>query len=225
MSDLRFACFCLALGAAGCSSAPPVADWQINAKSSMDRAVAAYLTGDTRVAAAELDRTRGEISRTGRADLLARAELRMCAAQVASLVFDPCAGFESLRDDAPAPEKAYADYLAARLAPGDVALLPSAQRGVAAREISDDAAAAAVKGIEDPLSRLVGAGVLFQSGRASPAVATVAVETASAQGWRRPLLAWLGVQHMRAEKAGDAGAAERLRRQMEIVGRTQQAGQ
>jgi len=197
-------------------------DWQLNAKGSLDRAIAEYLAGDTRASSTDFDRARSEISRTGRIDLLARAELRMCAAQVASLVFETCAGFEKLRVDAPAAERAYADYLAGRVQPDAVALLPTSQRGVAAKSASDQAAAAAVKDIDDPLSRLVGAGVLFQSDRATPELISVATETASAQGWRRPLLAWLGVQRMRAEKAGDSDAAERLRRQIEIVEQTAQ---
>jgi hypothetical protein len=183
----------------------------------MDRALAAYLAGDTRAAGAEFERARGEIARTGRIDLVARAELMACAARVASLVFEPCDGFEKLRGDAPAAERAYADYLAARIAPDAIALLPPAQRGVAARGTSDEAAAAAVKGIEDPLSRLVGAGVLLESGRATPGVLAIAVETASAQGWRRPLLAWLNVQRLRAEKAGETGAAEQVRRRIELI--------
>ena len=197
-------------------------DWQLNAKGSLDRAIAEYLAGDTRASSTDFDRARSEISRTGRIDLLARAELRMCAAQVASLVFETCAGFEKLRVDAPAAERAYADYLAGRVQPDAVALLPTSQRGVAAKSASDQAAAAAVNDIDDPLSRLVGAGVLFQSDRATPELISVATETASAQGWRRPLLAWLGVQRMRAEKAGDSDAAERLRRQIEIVEQTAQ---
>jgi hypothetical protein len=183
----------------------------------MDRALAAYLAGDTRAAGAEFERARGEIARTGRIDLVARAELMACAARVASLVFEPCDGFEKLRGDAPAAERAYADYLAARISPDAIALLPPAQRGVAARGTSDEAAAAAVKGIEDPLSRLVGAGVLLESGRATPGVLAIAVETASAQGWRRPLLAWLNVQRLRAEKAGETGAAEQVRRRIELI--------
>ncbi|HUL67868.1 MAG TPA: hypothetical protein VLW55_24965 [Burkholderiaceae bacterium] len=222
MTKPRIATFCLALGLAACSSAPPVPDWQLNAKGSLDRAIAEYLAGDTRASSTDFDRARSEISRTGRIDLLARAELRMCAAQVASLVFETCAGFEKLRVDAPAAERAYADYLAGRVQPDAVALLPTSQRGVAAKSASDQAAAAAVKDIDDPLSRLVGAGVLFQSDRATPELISVATETASAQGWRRPLLAWLGVQRMRAEKAGDSDAAERLRRQIEIVEQTAQ---
>jgi len=46
------------------------------------------------------------------------------------------------------------------------------------------------------------------------------VATASDQGWRRPLLAWLGVQRLRAEQAGDAQEARRLRRRMDIVERS-----
>jgi hypothetical protein len=47
---------------------------------------------------------------------------------------------------------------------------------------------------------------------------TQAVETASSQGWRRPLLAWLGVQALRAEQAGDTDEAKRLRRRMDVAG-------
>src|SRR4030095_15403313 len=82
-----------------CASGPPVPDWESNAKTSMDHAVADYLTGDTRLGECALPRTRSEIARTGRIDLLGRAELVRCAAHVASLVFEPCAGFEKLRAD------------------------------------------------------------------------------------------------------------------------------
>ena len=91
-----------------------------------------------------------------------------CAARVASLVFEPCEGFEKLRADAPAAERAYADYLAARVQPQDIALLPPQQRAVAATNLSAEAANAELRGIEDPLSRLVAIGVLFQAGRAQP---------------------------------------------------------
>ncbi len=212
-------CACMWIAAAtllgACASGPPVPDWQGNAKSALDRGTAAYLEGNTRVADVEFERARSEIARTGRVDLLARAELMRCAAQVASLVFEPCVGFEKLKPDAAAPERAYADYLAARVSPQDIALLPPQQRAVAAA--SGDAAAAALRGIEDPLSRMVAIGVLFQAGRASPAAIAIGVETASAQGWRRPLLAWLQVQLALAEKAGDTAEAERLRRRIAVA--------
>jgi len=202
---------------AACTSQPPPPDWQMNARQSVDAAVAAYLEGNARVEAAETARARSEIARTGRIDLLARAELMRCAARVASLVFEPCDGFEKLRDDAAPPERAYADYLASRLQPQDIALLPAQHRALAEARMSAEAAASTLAGIDDPLSRLIAAGALFQGNRASPQTLQIAVDTASARGWRRPLLAWLGVQLMRAEQAGDTTEAQRLRRKIDVV--------
>ena len=208
-----------------CASRPPPPDWQLSAKAASERATAAFLNGDARIEAQEMAQARLQTARTGRADLLARIELAHCAAATASLVLQPCAGFEALRIDAGAAEIAYADFLGARLTAPDVALLPAAQRGVAALLVDAASAAAppastaaiALRAIDAPLSRLVGAGVLFAAGRADPAVIDIAIETASAQGWRRPLLAWLGVQLRRAELSADDAAAQRLRRRIARV--------
>lgn len=211
-APLRLAAIGCAVLLVACSSKPPVPDWQMNAQAAATKATEAYLSGNARVEQLEWERARAEVARTGRADLLARLELMRCAAQVASLLVGPCDRFEALRPDASAPEQAYADYLAGRVSPQQVPLLPEAQRKVAA-----SGEAATLAGIEEPLSRLVAAGVLFQTGRASPAVVAAASDTASAQGWRRPLLAWLLLQAQRAEAAGDAEAAAALRRRVGIV--------
>ena len=184
----------------------------MNAQGAAQKAIEAYLSGNARVEKIEWDRARAEVARTGRPDLLARLELMRCAAQVASLVTEPCERFEALRADAAAPEQAYADYLAGRVQAGQVALLPPAQRAVATA-----GTAANLAGIADPLSRLVAAGVLLQTGKASPAVIAAATETASAQGWRRPLMAWLLLQVQLAEAAGDTDAADALRRRVRVV--------
>ncbi|KNZ30914.1 MAG: hypothetical protein AD742_19760 [Methylibium sp. NZG] len=198
---------------AACSSAPPPPDWQMNAKASLERATAAYLAGNSRLEALEFNRARAEIARTGRTDLLARAELTRCAARVASLVFDDCPGFAALVQDAPPAERAYAAYLAGTATPQDAALLPEAQRSALAGGGSGQSLAA----IADPVSRLVAAGVLLRSGRAQPPLFALAAETASSQGWSRPLLAWLNVQVQRAEAAGEATEADRLRRRIAVV--------
>jgi len=206
---------CSACMLAAACAGPPVADWQLNSKAAIDRSVAAYLSGDSALATRELELARSEIARTGRADLLARIELIGCAARAASLQFETCEGFEKLRPQTGAAERAYADFLAARLRPQDLDLLPRSQR--AAASARPDAAAAALQAIEDPFSRLVAAAVLFESGRANPAAISLAVDTASAQGWRRPLLAWLNVQALRAEKAGAIDEAEQLRRRISLL--------
>ena len=201
---------------AACSSGPPVPDWKMNAQSSIERFQAAYLSGNALVEQTEFRRARSQVAGTGKLELVARIELLRCAARVASLAFEDCAGFDALQADANDADRAYAAYLAGKAQAADTALLPQAQRAPAAAG-SDTAAASAVAAIADPLSQLVAAGVLLRSGRATPALLDTAVATASDQGWRRPLLAWLGVQRLRAEQAGDTQAAQRIARRMAIV--------
>ena len=197
------------------ASGPKPADWQLESKGAMERAIAAYLQGNSRVEAAELARARLELSATGRVDLLARAELLSCASRVASLVFEPCAGFEKLRQDAPPAERAYADYLAGKLQPQDINLLPKSQQLSAQAAISN--VQPAIESIADPLAKLVASGTALQAGNASPALVQAAVDAASSQGWRRPLLAWLGVQLKLFEAGGNRAEAERIQRRIALT--------
>ena len=203
---------------AGCASGPPPPDWQGNAKAAVDSAVRAALAGDSRLEAREFERARDELARTGRPDWMARAELMRCAAHTASLAFEPCAGFERWRSDAAAAELAYAEHLAGRsLQRDEIARLPAAQQAAAAAIAGGAAATADVRAINDPLSRLIAAALLLRAGKASPETIELATETASAQGWRRPLLAWLQVQALRAERAGATQEGQRVRRRIELV--------
>lgn len=194
-------------------------DWQMNAQSSITRFQQAYLTGKAQVEAVEFKRAREQVAATGKIDLVARTELIRCATRVASLVLDDCTGFDPLRQDASAPERAYARYLAGSATLQDAALLPEPHRPVANAIVNgaDAQAVAAALQIKDPLAALVASGVLLRTGRASPALLDFAIETASSQGWRRPLLAWLNVQALRAEQAGAAPEAQRLRRRIALV--------
>ena len=199
---------------AGCASGPPPPDWEITAHGALEAYAQHELEGNRRLAARDFERARAAVARTGRADLLARVELTRCALQVASLEFEPCTGFEALREDAAPAERAYAAFLAGRWAELDAGLLPARYRPIVQ---SGTAPAAALEALEDPRSRLIAAGVLFRVGRLAPAGIALATETASAQGWRRPLLAWLKVEIARAQAAGDRAQAERLERSVERV--------
>ena len=66
-------------------------------------------------------------------------------------------------------------------------------------------------------TQLVATGVLLQMGQLAPQGIAAAVDTASKQGWRRPLLAWLGVQLQRADAAGDTEAKARIQRRIDLV--------
>lgn len=180
----------LTLLAAGCAGGPEVPDWQLNAAQAMGAFQQSYLVGDTAGAERDFEETKRNLRRTGRADLLARAELARCAVRAAALEFDDCPGFQALRQEAAPAELAYADYLAGK---------------------------GSHKGDGSPLSRLVAFAVEFRKTSLNPGDIAAAVDLSSAQGWARPLLAWLGVQAKRAEDAGDRETAARLRRRMGLI--------
>ena len=216
----RGVAFTAMLGLIGCASGPLPPEWQSSALGSVKGFTVAYLEGNSKVAEFEFGRARADIAATGRLDLIARAELVRCAVRVASLEFDNCAGVQTLDADTAAPERAYSQYLRAGRAGLDpaqaaqVSLLPEQHRAVAAAK-DDNARVATLTAIKDPLARLIAAGVLFQAGDMSPAGAAIAVNTASDQGWRRPLLAWLGVQLKLME--GDADGKARVQRRIDLV--------
>lgn len=198
---------------AACAGSPAPSNWQANARSALDYATIAYLSGDSRLAERDFARARAEIARTGRPDLLARAELVRCATRAASLEFDDCPGYQALAQDAGAAERAYAELLAGRWTQVDSALIPLQYRQM----LAAPADPTTLTGMTDPVSRMIAAGLLFRYGQLSPEGISIATETASAEGWRRPLLAWLGVQAQRAKAAGDVEGAAKIQRRITVV--------
>ena len=207
---------CLALG---CGSAPRVADWQIEARDALDRATEAYLTGRDTVAEAEFRRARETLSGTAQPAAVARAELRRCAARLASLdgltAIPHCDSFEPWRADSPADLRAYADWMSGLAVATE--LLPAAQRAAASAAADAVRREAAIRAIEDPLSRLLAAALAVREAAATPAVLVLAVDTASAQGWRRPLLAWLTLQLKRVEAAVTVPGTDEATRQSALA--------
>lgn len=209
---------CMAVAAAvflsACAGTPPP-DWQMNARSAMELSLRAWFEGNQRVEEAEFRRAVHEASASGRPELVLRLQLMRCAARVAVLDAgeDVCPADDVVQRDGSAAEQAYHRYLAGQLSTEDVALLPEAQRRAATA-----GTAAALAGIEDAQSRLIAAGVLYRRGRAGPDVLAQAIDTASAQGWRRPLLAWMRLAQERARAAGDEAQVQRLQRRIEVTG-------
>lgn len=200
----------LACALAACGSKPPAPAWKADAGSSLTAFSNAYLKGDTSVADTEFARARMDMASTGRPDLVAHAELYRCATRVASIEYDDCPGFAAVSQDATPAEHAYARYLSGRWEGLDVSLLPEQHRAVVQGK-------AALSTIADPLSRLVAAGVLMRTARIAPADIASATDTASDQGWRRPLLMWLGVSLKRAQAAGDNAATARIQRRIDLA--------
>ncbi len=191
---------------AACTHQPPPPDWLLTARSASEQHARFYLEGRDRLAQSQLQTARAAVSRTGNASAMARIELHACAARIASLQPPACPEFQPLADDAGQAENAYFRYLTGQLAEGDLALLPAAQQAAWHNPSS-------LNDITDPLSHLLAAAVLLHAGRLPPAAGRVAIDTASHQGWRRPLAHWLQLEEERLNRAGDAAAAAAMARQ------------
>ena len=169
------------------------------------------MSGNARVEAAEFERARSELESTGQPGLVARAELTRCALRVASLVFEPCEGFERLRADSPRGRTRLCRLPGRHASPRPT--WRCCRPSTAPRSGQGGAAA---KGIEDPVSRLVAAGVLLRRPSHSGTGGAGGGNRVRA-GLAAPLLAWLGVAAQRAEQAGAVEEAQRLRRRMALA--------
>lgn len=207
----------LLLGA--CASPPPAPDWQANAFAALNSSTSAYLDGNTRVADFEFARAKTEVSKTGKVDLMARIELVRCAAQVASLVLQPCAAYQSLAAQAQPTEQAYAAFIAGHWAGLNPALLPPAYQALVAQAQQGQPGVTRLPlaQIQDPMARLLMASLLLQKELLPLEDIGLAVDTASNQGWRRPLLGWLGVQLKSHQTIGNAATAQRIQQRIDLV--------
>lgn len=200
---------------AACAGTPPP-DWKANATGLLERYQQHWLEGENRQAAQTFAKAQIELSRTGRLDLAARAELIRCATHIASLDFAPCSGYQAT--DATPSEAAYARLLSGAVQDGDIRLLPEHYAAFArAKEVGERNRAA--QAIADPFARLLASALLLKAGEIMPETIASASRTASERGWRRALLAWLQVQAKRAKAAGDAAALATLQRQIEFASR------
>ena len=216
---------------AGCGTAKPPPPWQAKTLSTSDAAVSAYLQGQVKVAAIQMKQAQFSASSTGRPDAVYKLNLLQCALDVSSLSATPCPRPEDvgIRSDSFDPDvrfdlEAYRAYLLGDSLDETVqSRLPKAQRAAAALAGTTDAAKAlkVLAEIEEPLSRLVAAGVwLRQQNMASSGqtgIIALAIDTASQQGWRRPLAAWLTRQIRVAQATGDAATARRAQARLAIV--------
>ncbi|MBU1744625.1 MAG: hypothetical protein KJ649_07000 [Proteobacteria bacterium] len=161
-----------------------------------------------------------EIKKGGDADLLGKAWLTRMALQVA--VREELEEGEYLKTEAveavPANRNFYR-FLKGDAATVDVSLLPEPYRPFWMAFRSGDAAKAAVTiaAIEDPLPRLIAAGLAVSHRLENDAILQIAVDTASQNGWKRALFAWLERLQSSHEAAGDAAKASAIQSRIDMM--------
>ena len=201
---------------AGCAGGSPAPEWETRAHAALEKFKQRYLEGNVRLAQQDFVEAKAAVGATGKPALVARVELVRCALGTAALDEEACTGFAALRDDATEDDRAYGVFLSGHMRELAADRLPSPYRAVA-RARDETARNQAMQHISDPVSRLIAAGALFRGAQLSTDGLNAAIDTASVQGYRRPLLAYLGVQAKKADASGDAAASQAIRQRIELV--------
>ena len=223
----------LATSLFGCSGAAIKPAWQTDTSSATQAATRAFLAGQSKVADIQFAQAKQAVSSTGKLEEVIKLTLLRCALEAAALTQTPCEEIEGIGTYMSALDAAsetalrsYGRYLqGAALDEDERRSLPSGQTAMADHLAlatgGGEATAQVLLAIEQPLSRLVAAGVWLRQQPASQnvplAVIAVAVDTASEQGWRRPLAAWLALKVRSARAAGDAVLERRALTRLEVV--------
>jgi len=160
-----------------------------------------------------------EIKKSGNLDLLGKVWLTRMALQVAVLAEPEDGDYPKIEAAEPDPANRNFYLFLKGDAAVDGVLLPAQYRTFFAALNGGNAAetGAAVVKIDDPLSRLIAAGLAVRRHTENEALLQTAVETASRNGWKRALLAWLKRLGAFYEASGEAAKAASVRQRIDLI--------
>lgn len=216
----KYVClFTLIVLLAGCSS-KPIPDWKYAAFNQLEDYKKSYLSGKTDIAELRFNKAREEIKKSGDLEILAKAYLTKYAVQTA--VLDKIDGREYLKIDAISPSspnqnfynflKGNMDRVEGKQLPGQYQAFFAAYRSGRSAEVTGE-----ISKIEDPLSKLIATGLLVQNDRCDEGCLKVAIDTASKNGWKRALLAYLEKLKYFYETRKDMDNATNIRKRIELI--------
>lgn len=211
-----FALACLILLGACGSGGPPPPDWKTDAADLIERYKKHALLGENSLAEPYFQQAVAATGGAGRVADTARLWLVRCATRRAMLIDDVCGEYVELASSEPnAADQAYYRFLTLGWETLDAARLPRQHRDLV--RASPAARPGLLARIDDPLARLLDAGLLVMRQEADAGTLALAVETASLQGWRQPLLTYLKLQEKQAAAQNDAREQARLAQRIRLV--------
>lgn len=212
-----FVCGIAASMLVACGGGPKVPDWKKDSASLIERYKKAELKGENLRAEHYFQQALDAAGSAGRLGETARLHLVRCATRQASLDLEPCNGYlDHAKYGTSAEDETYYLFLTNQWDRLDSGKLPVQYRafvkgGEPART------PAVLQGISDPLSRLIALSLVVARKQADDALLNLAADTASEQGWRKPLLVYLKLLEGRAALQDDKKSLEKIRARIRLV--------
>lgn len=201
---------------AGCGGKTPPPDWKVDSSDLIERYKKHELRGENILAERYFQQAVNAAGSAGQVAQTARLWLVRCAVRRASLDDDDCSEYVELaKIETTEEDRAYYQFITLDWAGIQASRLPSHYAALVAG--GADKRYAQVAAISAPLSRLLAASLVVQRGEADDALLSLATETASAEGWKRPLLVYLKLAEKRASKREDAEALAAIRARIRLV--------
>ena len=179
---------------AGCGTAKPAPDWLSAGHSQLENYKKHYLGGQDKIAALEFNDALKEIKKSGDLEVLGRSYLIRMALQTAALQDLTSEEYQKIQavETSPANENFYA-FLQGKIEQVDEKLLPEQYHSFVAalRKQGASERLQAIERLDDPLARLIAIGILVRLGQENEALLQKAIATASTEGWKKPLVAYL----------------------------------
>lgn len=192
---------CLSVLSACGSGGPPPPDWKSDSADLVERYKKHALEGENTLAERYFRQAINATGGAGRVSETARLWLVRCATRRASLIDDDCHEYAELaRIQTTAEDRVYYQFVTLKWDGLDTAGLPPHYAVLVKTESARMKAHLAT--IDDPLSRLLAAGLVTLRKQGDDTILSLAAETASTQGWRQPLLVYLKLLQKRAIEQG-----------------------
>lgn len=225
MKNISFvlALLILFLGLSGCGS-KTVPDWQNNSFKYMEYFKKYFLTGYERKSEIYFTKAVEEIKKSGKLDVLAKAYLTKCSVRIATLEeincdeFNLIEGIEENREN-----NNFYLFLKGNFDNVDGKLLPERYQKFfksIKTDTIEDLNSEIVK-IEDPLSRLITLGLSVKHGQYNESTLKAALDVASAQGWKKALLAYLEEIKSFYKKTRKAAKADKVQQKINLIQNTE----
>ena len=183
------------------SNKPPVPGWKTDSVDFIERYKEHALLGENTLAERYFQQALRATGGAGRVGETGRLWLVHCATRRASLLEDDCSEYADLaKIETSAEDRAYYQFVTLNWSGLDAAKLPP--QYVALVKADASRLNAQIAAIEDPLSRLLAASLVTLRRQADHETLVLAMETASGQGWRQPLLTYLKLLEKSAAERG-----------------------
>jgi hypothetical protein len=218
MKKLPFLIVVLLICACGGAGQIPV--WKEKGYSQLDEYKNSFLTGSEESTEPHFLKATREIAAGNDLGLLTVAYLTKYALHTASLEPFDASEFAKLYRLEPHPaDMAYCHFLKGNFSAVDAKELPARYARVLKAASGRDTATAGreIAAIDEPLSRLIACGVWTRYLAADEAILNIGIDTASANGWRRPLWAYLERLQNYYLENGDQAKANRVSERLKLL--------